>query len=147
MLLSNRRTYLVFLIFGITLLLSGTVHAETGYQDSGIFSINTSNLTGVDNLTPILLVNHLSPSHPNPFNPRTTIKYNLAKSARAHLAVYDLKGSLVKTLQVGEMLAAGPHEAIWNGRDNAGQSVAGGVYLYQLKTDGYSFSRRMTLIK
>jgi len=137
----------LFLLPGVFLLMAGMLQAETGYQDSGIFSINTSALSDVDTPPSVILLSHLSPCHPNPFNPRTTIKFSLAREARAHLSIYDLKGSFVKTLEAGEMLAAGPHESVWNGRDNAGQNVAGGVYLYRLKTDGYSFSRRMTLIK
>jgi hypothetical protein len=137
----------VILVLGVTLLIPGLVNAETGYQDSGIFSINTSVLSPVQEISVVPLLNALSPCHPNPFNPRTTIKYRLAKAARAHLAVFDLKGRLVRTLQMGELLSAGSYEAVWNGRDNAGQSVAGGVYLYRLEAGDYSSSQRMTLIK
>lgn len=137
----------VLSIFVFILLVTGAARAETGYQDSDFFSINTIDLSEVEDLPSIPLVSSLSPCHPNPFNPRTTIKYRLAQSSRAHLAVYDLKGSLVKTLQAGEMLSAGSHEAVWNGRDNNGQSVAGGVYLYRLRAGSFSSSQRMTLIK
>ncbi len=144
---TKRKIVSVLTILGITLLFSGTAGAETGYQDSGIFSINTIGISAVDDLPVIPLVSTLSPCHPNPFNPRTTIKFRLAQPAQAHLAVYDLKGSLVRTLEAGQLLAAGSHEAVWNGRDNTGQSVAGGVYLYRLKAGSFSASQRMTLIK
>ncbi len=137
------------ILLGLFLTLCGTepCHAETGYEDSGIFAINTSLLSAVDELPDISLASSLSPCHPNPFNPQTIIKYHLAHGARAHLAVYDLKGMLVRTLQSGEELAAGPHEAVWNGRDNTGQNVAGGVYLYRLKAGAFLACQRMTLIK
>ena len=137
----------VFLIICCFCSTIGIANAETGYQDSGLFSINTSALSGVDATAPTVLVSELLPCHPNPFNPRTTIKFNLALSGKTYLSVYDLKGSLVKTLHAGEVLTAGSHEAVWSGRDNTGKGVAGGVYLYRLKTDGYSSSHRMTLIK
>jgi len=137
----------IFLIVCCSLSIAEFAKAETGYQDSGAFSINTSILSGVDTTAPAVLASKLFPCHPNPFNPRTTIKFNLAQSGVTHLAVYDLKGSLVKTLLTGEILTVGSHQAVWSGRDNTGKGVAGGVYLYRLKTDGYSSTQRMTLIK
>lgn len=143
-----RPTYLfeVF-ILGVILLLAATASAETGYQDSGAFALNTNSLSGWGDRDQVPQVNSLFPCHPNPFNPRTTIDFFLAGPARAQLAVYDLKGRLVKTIQEGEEVAAGFHQAVWDGLDNASRGVAGGVYLYRLSADDFSFSRRMTLVK
>ncbi len=147
MFLFSRMKFVFFLVVCCALATAESSSAETGYQDSAPFSINTSVLSGIDTTAPDVLVSELLPCHPNPFNPRTTIKFNLARSGKTHLAVYDLKGSLVKTLIAGEILTVGPHQEVWNGRDNTGKGVAGGVYLYRLKTNGYSSTQRMTLIK
>lgn len=121
--------------------------AETGYQDSGLFNINTDQLTGDYQPPDFLLVNHLRPCHPNPFNPHTTVSFFLAKSGPVQLAVFDMKGSLVKTLYADENLLAGPHEMVWSGKDNSGQPVGTGVYLCRLRSGDFTASRRMTLIK
>jgi choice-of-anchor B domain-containing protein len=69
----------------------------------------------------------LAQNHPNPFNPRTTIAFELAKPAHARLAVYDVRGAHVRTL-VERDLARGAHTAEWNGEDDRGQRVSSGVY-------------------
>ncbi|MEN8006214.1 MAG: FlgD immunoglobulin-like domain containing protein [Candidatus Krumholzibacteriota bacterium] len=65
---------------------------------------------------------------PNPFNPQTTISYELAARAEVELEIYDVKGALVRRLVDGAM-PAGRHAAVWNGTDDAGRRVASGVYL------------------
>ncbi|MEK7728994.1 MAG: FlgD immunoglobulin-like domain containing protein, partial [candidate division KSB1 bacterium] len=73
----------------------------------------------------------LSQNYPNPFNPETTIRYALPSRAQAQLVIYDLTGRIVKEL-VSEQQAPGEHAVQWNGRDDAGNSVASGVYVYRL---------------
>ena len=89
----------------------------------------------------------LYPCYPNPFNPVTTISYDLPESGTVHLGVYDVAGRLVKSLVDGEAVAAGRHEVQWDGRDKAGRVVSAGIYLCQLDTGGYSETRRMALVK
>ncbi|MBK6733511.1 MAG: family 16 glycosylhydrolase [bacterium] len=89
----------------------------------------------------------LHPCHPNPFNPSTTISFDLPEPAAVRLAIHDLSGRLVRTLVAGEMTGSGRHEVVWNGRDEAGQVMAAGVYFYRLDAAGYSETRRMTLLK
>ena len=84
---------------------------------------------------------------PNPFNPRTTIRFSIEAASPVSLVVYDLEGRRVRTLYDGRILSAGEHTATWNGQDDAGQSVAGGVYLYALETSRGSQSRKMMLLK
>jgi hypothetical protein len=84
---------------------------------------------------------------PNPFNPQTTISFELAHEGAAHLAVFDVSGRLVRTLLAGEIRTAGRHDQLWNGLDDSGKSVATGVYFYHLKVDGFEQTRRMALIK
>ncbi len=85
-------------------------------------------------------------NYPNPFNPSTTIVFELPRDMRVQLAVYDVRGNLVRTL-LSETMPAGRCEVPWNGRDRGGRQVASGVYLYQLATPEGSFSGRMMLSK
>ncbi|ARA94718.1 hypothetical protein AWN76_017195 [Rhodothermaceae bacterium RA] len=93
----------------------------------------------------------LYPNYPNPFNPETTIRYDLPVAGRVVLGVYDLAGRRIRRLVAG-VQPAGPQEARWDGRDEAGRSVASGVYLYRLEAQDASGHRRvltgkMTLLK
>jgi len=85
-------------------------------------------------------------NYPNPFNPATTIVFSLDVPARASVRIADVSGRVVATLTLGD-LPAGRHQAVWNGRDDTGQSVASGVYLYELQALGTSHTRRMILVK
>jgi PKD repeat protein len=92
------------------------------------------------------LVYHLDQNIPNPFNPVTTIKFNLPKSGRMTLRIYDERGHLVRTLVDGEM-AAGRQSVLWNGMDNAGRQAHSGIYLYLIEAEGFRDSKKMTLLK
>jgi hypothetical protein len=83
---------------------------------------------------------------PNPFNPSTVIRYELAQEAYAQLWVFDITGRVVRLLHDGRA-TAGPHEVLWNGRNDAGQVLPSGVYYYQLVTPVASASRRTLLLK
>jgi len=85
-------------------------------------------------------------NYPNPFNPTTTIAYQLPKNGKVRLDIYNLKGQHVTTL-VDEAKVAGSHTAIWNGTDSSGSSVASGVYLYRLSFDGNNQTNKMLLMK
>jgi hypothetical protein len=91
-------------------------------------------------------VTRLLANHPNPFNPRTTIRFDLAHTTSVHLSVYDARGRKVATLLEGT-LPAGSHTAIWNGADSAGRQVASGVYFYRFQADGVDQTRSMTLVR
>ncbi|MBC8257119.1 MAG: T9SS type A sorting domain-containing protein [Candidatus Marinimicrobia bacterium] len=88
----------------------------------------------------------LSKNYPNPFNPSTTIDYELSNAGMVSLVVYDLKGAVVKTL-VQEHQEPNYHNAIWNGLNNNGQSVASGRYLLKMTAPGYTETIKMTLLK
>lgn len=81
---------------------------------------------------------------PNPFNPRTVVRFDVPRAAVVRLQVFDLRGRLVATLQDGP-LAAGSHEATWMGTDRSGRSAATGVYLVRLD-DGRSISTRKAVL-
>ena len=71
-------------------------------------------------------------NYPNPFNPVTTIEYTLPQPAQVSLAVYNLRGQIVRTL-VDEEQSAGVHSILWRGEDGAGAQVGSGVYFYRLR--------------
>ncbi|MDX2475278.1 MAG: family 16 glycosylhydrolase [Candidatus Krumholzibacteria bacterium] len=89
----------------------------------------------------------LHPCYPNPFNPATTISFDLAAPATVNLAIYDVAGKLVRTLVAAEAVGAGRHEIMWQGRDETGRLSAAGIYFYRLDAGDYSATRRMTLVK
>ncbi len=90
-------------------------------------------------------------NYPNPFNPETTIKYNLAGTSgipeRVTLVIYNTRGQEVRTLIDGLEEPGEMKHAIWNGRDNTGKAVSNGVYLYRLQTDDHSEVRKMLMMK
>ncbi len=85
-------------------------------------------------------------NYPNPFNPSTSIQYNLPKQARVKLTVYNSLGQRIKTLVNGEQ-QPGLRNVVWNGTDNAGRTVASGIYLYRLEAGDFRQTRKMMLLK
>ncbi|MBU0742885.1 hypothetical protein KJ554_11110 [bacterium] len=67
-------------------------------------------------------------AHPNPFNPRTSVSFDLPRDAHVEVTVHDLQGRTLRTLH-GGVLSAGPHSLVWGGTDDAGRPLASGVYL------------------
>lgn len=86
-------------------------------------------------------------AQPNPFNPQTSIRYELYQDGNVRLDIYDLAGRLIRTLRDDVRESAGPRVAVWNGRDNTGRNMPSGTYLYQLKLGDFSETRRMTLVR
>lgn len=104
-------------------------------------------LTGVeiaDNNIPAIF--DLGQNYPNPFNPSTEIKFNVPKSEKVKIAVYNSIGKLVKVL-VDDNLAPGTYKVTWNGEDNRGQKVSSGVYLYRMETPSFQATKKMVLLK
>jgi hypothetical protein len=88
----------------------------------------------------------LHPNVPNPFNPSTRIRFELATAGPARLVAYDVGGRIVRTL-VDAPLAAGAHAATWDGTDAGGRPAASGVYLLRLESAGRSAVRRVALVR
>jgi hypothetical protein len=85
-------------------------------------------------------------NYPNPFNPSTTIQFELAEAGEVSLEIFNIKGQKVRTL-TNEFLPIGKHERIWNGKDNNEQPVASGIYFYKLRSSKYTAYRKMILLK
>ena len=93
----------------------------------------------------------LLPNYPNPFNPETWIPYHLARGAEVAITIYDTKGTLVRRLALGNQEAGYYAErgkaAYWDGRNEGGEAVASGIYIYQFRAGDYAASRRMVIVK
>ncbi|MFA6980021.1 MAG: FlgD immunoglobulin-like domain containing protein [Ignavibacteriaceae bacterium] len=100
----------------------------------------------VEDNAPVPVEYILQQNYPNPFNPSTTINYNLPTSGLVSLNVYDLLGREVASLVSTEQ-SAGHHSATWNGKNNSGNAVPSGVYLYSLSSGNYKSTMKMILMK
>ena len=83
--------------------------------------------------------------YPNPFNSATTLRFSLPEAGRAAVRIYNLQGQRIRTL-VDEVLAAGPYRAVWDGRDDRGETVASGLYTVELRASE-RVSRRVAFVK
>ncbi|OQY26573.1 MAG: hypothetical protein B6244_13085, partial [Candidatus Cloacimonetes bacterium 4572_55] len=97
----------------------------------------------IQNLSMTQLVHQ---NYPNPFNPSTTIAFDLPVASSVELTVYNIAGQKTKTL-LNEYRESGSHRVTWHGADNSGQTVASGIYFYQLKTEGKTATGKMLLLK
>jgi hypothetical protein len=91
-------------------------------------------------------VTTLLPSYPNPFNPSTTIPFNLVSTERVTLRIYSAQGKLVRTLENGTY-PAGLHRVIWDGRDNNSREVATGAYFVRFTAGSVETTRKVVLIR
>ncbi len=108
-----------------------------------VFTV-TSSLSAVDDLLPVKYA--LRGAFPNPFNPKTTISFDLPKAGMTRLAIYDVRGRLVKEL-VSEIRARGRHDVVWLGDDSRGRQMASGVYYYRVESGEFTSTKSMTLLK
>jgi hypothetical protein len=88
----------------------------------------------------------LAQNVPNPFNPSTRIAFTLPQDGPATLRIYDLRGRRVRTLLDG-VQRAGAQDIVWDGRDDGGNAVASGTYVYRLVADGHGTPRKMVLLR
>lgn len=105
--------------------------------------LEVSLTTGLSELPTVFSVRQ---NFPNPFNPQTTIAFDLPEARDVRVRVYALDGSLVRTL-VDDRLVQGRHEVVWNGRDDGGRQVATGAYFYRIAAGEDLVVRKMLLMK
>ncbi|MGD9487685.1 MAG: FlgD immunoglobulin-like domain containing protein [Calditrichaceae bacterium] len=86
-------------------------------------------------------------NYPNPFNPTTNIRFQLPDAQNVKLAVYDIRGSLVKTVVNNQAFPAGEHTVTWDATDNNGSRVASGMYIYRFEAGKFSKIDKMILLK
>ena len=85
-------------------------------------------------------------AYPNPFNPVTTLRYQLPEANMVTVTIYDMVGREVKTL-LNQQQTAGLHGIQWNGTNNLGNTVSAGIYLYQVQSGPYNQINKMILLK
>ena len=113
------------------------------YQQMAVVnSITTS--TDEDMLSPETFALHQN--YPNPFNPETNISYDLSKDGAVSIAVYDMRGTLVKTL-INGLQSSGYKSIQWNATNNQGEPVSAGVYLYKIQAGDFVDTKKMILLK
>ena len=90
-------------------------------------------------------------NYPNPFNPETWIPYQLVKSAKVSLTIYDVRGVVVRKLDLGHKPAGRyinrSRAAYWDGRNSVGEKVAAGLYFYKFKAGDFTAMRKMLILK
>ena len=89
----------------------------------------------------------LDQNYPNPFNSGTTISYSLSEKSQVSIAIYSLLGKPIRTLVKGDNKHSGFHSISWDGEDNNGDIVSGGVYFYRINTEKFTAVRKMLLLK
>jgi len=88
----------------------------------------------------------LHENYPNPFNPTTTLRFDLPEVSSITLTIYNMLGQKVRTFNMNDT-PAGYHSIKWNATNDLGQQVGAGVYLYQLQTKDFVKTRKMVLLK
>ena len=111
-----------------------------GYQDTS----NCEQVSIIDEILPITY--NLYNAYPNPFNPVTTLRYDLPEDSFVEITVYDMLGNIIKNL-VNQNENSGYKSVQWNATNNTGQSVSAGVYFYTIEAGNFRQTKKMVLIK
>ena len=88
----------------------------------------------------------LNNNYPNPFNPVTTLRYDLSENGLVNITIYDMLGREVKTL-INQTQDAGYKSVIWDATNDYGKPVSAGIYLYQIQAGEYISTKKMVLLK
>ena len=89
---------------------------------------------------------YLHNNYPNPFNPITTLRYDLPEDALVNITIYDMMGRVVKTM-VNSQQNAGFKSVRWNATNDAGSPVSAGLYLYMIQAGEFRQTKKMVLLK
>ena len=88
----------------------------------------------------------LLPNYPNPFNPQTTIDYQIPEAGHVTIDIFDLRGQKIRSL-INQNINAGYHSVVWDGNDESANPISSGVYLYRILTDEFVNTRKMILMR
>ncbi len=119
---------------------SDSILCGVGYLDNA--DTTSVNVREINNL----LANHFMSNYPNPFNPSTRITYSIPENEYISIIIYDLNGRKVKVL-FNEIQSAGKHSIEWDGRNEKGESVSAGMYIYTLITLDHILKKKMIVLK
>ncbi len=142
---NGARRYMVPVLLGA---MTGSGHPSTHleYVTRLLDELDLIGTTGVEDGL-VAGKHRLNQNSPNPFNPTTMVQYSVGtESARVRLAVYDVRGRLVSTLEDG-LVEGGDHAVVWDGTDSRGRRVSSGIYFLRAEIDGWTDARKMVLLK
>jgi len=118
-----------------------------------LYRLKQIDTDGSFDYSPIITVNLDNPktfqllqNFPNPFNPETEIRFQLPKTSNVDLTIYNTRGQVIRRL-LSQSYTAGEHSIKWDGRDQNGDPVSSGVYLYQLRASNFRQVKKMTLLR
>ena len=116
-------------------------------RSTGLYIVSfDATLNGIENNPDLPVRYSISPNFPNPFNPTTTIKFEISKSTEVNLIIYNLLGQEITTL-VKNNLQAGSYNVMWNGKSKDGNPVASGIYVYAFRAGSYYKTQKMIMMK
>lgn len=126
------------------------LHTAPNADTISVYVSGEASLVGIELPEGVPATYEVSPNYPNPFNPSTLIQYQLPSSSTVELNVYNMLGQRVRTL-VNDRKNAGYHQVVWDGRNELGQQVASGIYIYRFVAsngaDKFQKTRKMILLK
>lgn len=108
------------------------------------FAIFTA--VGVTEKASVVYSNKLYPNYPNPFNPNTTIRYEIFRAFDVQIRIYNLLGELVKVLSNTHQ-SPGAYEVLWDGLDEQNKMVAGGIFIVEMRANAFIERQKITLLK
>jgi hypothetical protein len=120
------------------------IQGITGRRFTQIYKPDSTSYVNENDLNP--RTNSLYQNYPNPFNPTTTVKFNLTEREDVSIRVYDILGKEIKLL-LEKKLAVGEYSIQWDGKDNNGNILPGGVYFIQMKAGEYLETIKSVLLK
>ncbi len=116
----------------------------SSFDEQDIFVANLSENCSIENNI-IVIDNARITNYPNPFNPNTTIEFNILNHSNVELAIYNIKGQKIISL-ANNVFAKGSHFVVWNGLNESGDSVSSGIYLYKLNVNGKNEAMKKCLL-
>ncbi len=126
---------------------SGTVQTLRNLHTDQVVQVRESDISAVEGDGAPAAAFRLLPCRPNPFNPHTTIAYELPAEGPVSLRIYDVAGRLVRVLRQAASESAGRHEVVWDGQDAGGRGVASGTYLCRLESGRHRAVQRLVLVR
>jgi len=133
---------------GVFIFLGFPLYYMQNADVTNFFNVAFQEISNLENEeVEIIQPNLTSKAYPNPFNPTTTIMFNLPVNSTVNLAIYNVKGQKIKSLIHNQKFENGRNEISWNGIDQEGKYVSTGIYFYKLQTDTDLISQKILLIK
>jgi hypothetical protein len=122
-----------------------TVYDRFLNENSRTITINYTSVHGAEQHLPESAMLHQN--YPNPFNQETQIAFELDRVCTIDLRIYNVRGNLIRILAASESYEPGFNVVKWDGKDNMGQDVPSGIYLYSLKTESIQEARSLLLLR